>query len=59
HCSTQGASIAYTTEQGEEPHWQLYTDPLRLPKGETSIRAKAIRIGYRESEERTIHLKIS
>ena len=59
HCSTQGASIAYTMEQGENAHWRLYTDPLRLPKGETSIRAKAIRIGYSESEERTIHLKIS
>ena len=59
HCSTQGASIAYTTEQGEDAHWRLYIDPLRLQKGETSIRAKAIRIGYGESEERTIHLKIS
>ena len=59
HCSTQGASIAYTTEQGDDARWQLYTDPLRLPKGETSVRAKAIRIGYSESEERTIHLKIS
>ena len=59
HCSTQGASIAYTTEQGDDAHWRLYTDPLRLEKGETRVRAKAIRIGYRESEERTIHLKIS
>jgi hypothetical protein len=59
HCSTQGASIAYTTEQGDDARWRLYTDPLRLQKGETSVRAKAIRIGYGESEERTIHLKIS
>ena len=49
YCSTQGASIAYTTEQGEDVRWQLYTEPLRLPKGETVIRAKAIRIGYKES----------
>ena len=52
HCSTQGASIAYTTEHGEDVRWQLYTEPLRLPKGETVIRAKAIRIGYKESDEK-------
>ena len=43
YCSTQGASIAYTTEQGEDVRWQLYTEPLRLPKGETVLRAKATR----------------
>ena len=53
HCSTQGASIAYTTEQGDDAHWRLYTEPLRLSEGETTVRAKAIRIGYRESEEKT------
>ena len=58
HCSTQGASIAYTTEQGDDARWQLYTDPLRLSKGKTTVRAKAIRIGYRESEEKTIHLEV-
>ena len=59
HCSTQGASIAYTTEQGDDAHWRLYTDPLRIAEGETIVRAKAIRIGYHESEENTIHLKVS
>ena len=51
HCATQGASIAYTFESGDRPHWLLYTEPLRLEPGETVIRARAIRIGYRESEE--------
>jgi hypothetical protein len=59
HCSTQGASIAYTTEQGDDARWRLYTDPLRIPEGETTVQAKAIRIGYLESEEKTIHLKVS
>jgi N-sulfoglucosamine sulfohydrolase len=54
HCATQGASIAYTTESGENPHWRLYTEPLRLPEGTTTLRAKAIRIGYKESEEKTV-----
>ena len=52
HCATQGASMAYTFEDGDSPHWQLYSGPLRLPAGETTIRARAIRIGYAESEER-------
>ena len=59
YCSTQGASIAYTTEQGEDVRWQLYTEPLRLPKGETVIRAKAIRIGYKESDEKSLKLTVS
>ena len=58
HCSTQGASIAYTTEQQEEARWRLYTEPLRLPKGETTVRAKAIRIGYRESDENIMRLSV-
>ena len=51
HCATQGASIAYTFESGDDPRWLLYTAPLPLPPGETLVRARAIRIGYRESEE--------
>ena len=49
--NTQGASIAYTFETGDDVHWQLYHEPLRLPNGATHIRAKAIRIGYQESDE--------
>ena len=73
--STQGASIAYTTDDtelpappadtdarfsaalghnprdGEPPRWQLYHEPLRLPPGETRIRAVAHRIGYQRSVE--------
>lgn len=51
YCATQGASIAYTFEEGDDPHWMLYSKPLRLPEGTTAIRAKAIRVGYKESEE--------
>ncbi|MCZ6677672.1 MAG: sulfatase-like hydrolase/transferase [Candidatus Poribacteria bacterium] len=53
HCATQGASIAYTTEKCENPDWRLYTEPLRLAEGITTLRVKAIRIGYQESHERT------
>ncbi len=51
YCATQGASIAYTFEQGDNPHWLLYTAPLRLPEGKVTLRAKAIRIGYKESKQ--------
>ncbi len=51
YCATQGASIGYTTEEGQGARWQLYCRPIRLPEGTTKLRAKAIRIGYRESEE--------
>ncbi len=52
HCAAQGASIAYTFDQGEDPHWRLYTGPLRLNAGRHALRAKAIRIGYAESSEK-------
>jgi hypothetical protein len=58
HCATQGASIAYTFEAGAEPHWQLYTAPLRLRPGTHHLRTKAIRIGFRESEEKTLTLTV-
>jgi hypothetical protein len=51
YCATQGASMAYALDAGDDPHWRLYSEPLRLPVGQTTVRAKAIRIGYAESEE--------
>ncbi|MEX2369884.1 MAG: sulfatase-like hydrolase/transferase, partial [Bacteroidales bacterium] len=50
-CPTNGASIAYTLETGVNPSWKLYTGPVPLEPGEHLMRAKAIRIGYKESEE--------
>lgn len=56
HCSTQGASIAYALD--EDPRetdgdrhrgWKLYTAPIRLPAGETTVYAKAVRYGFEES----------
>ena len=51
HCATQGASVAWTTEQGEEVHWNLYSGPIPMESGTTAIRVRAIRIGYKESDE--------
>jgi arylsulfatase A-like enzyme len=47
---TQGASIAYTTEDGAAARWRLYTGPIRVAAPMT-LRTKAIRYGYKESEE--------
>ncbi len=51
HTATQGASIAYTLESGDEARWLLYLQPLRLASGCTTVRARAVRIGYAESDE--------
>jgi hypothetical protein len=47
---TQGASIGYTTEEGTSPKWRLYTGPI-LVDAPMTLRAKAIRYGYKESAE--------
>ena len=47
---TQGASIGYTTDDGPTPTWRLYTGPIRVDAPMT-LRAKAIRYGYKESAE--------
>jgi arylsulfatase A-like enzyme len=47
---TQGASIGYTTEEGLTPKWRLYTGPI-LVNAPMTLRAKAIRYGYKESVE--------
>jgi N-sulfoglucosamine sulfohydrolase len=47
---TQGASIGYTTDEGPSPTWRLYTGPL-LVHGPMTIRAKAVRYGYKDSAE--------
>ena len=50
---TQGASIGYTTEDGPSATWRLYTGPIRVDEP-TTLRAKAIRYGYKESAETRI-----
>ncbi|NLV73794.1 MAG: sulfatase-like hydrolase/transferase [Chloroflexi bacterium] len=57
HCSTQGASIAYTWEAGDSPRWLLYHSPLAVPVGASTLRACAIRIGFTASSERSWRLQ--
>ena len=58
HCTTQGASIAYTFDAGDDAHWLLYSTPIPLPVSTTAVRARAIRIGYAESEECTATFEV-
>ena len=51
YCPTHGASLVYTFESSQNPHWLLYNGPLHLKKGNHGIRVKAVRYGYKESEE--------
>jgi hypothetical protein len=51
YCPTHGASIVYTTETGNKAAWKLYSGQLRLPKGSANLRIKAVRYGYKDSEE--------
>jgi hypothetical protein len=53
---TQGASIGYTTEEGPNARWRLYTGAVRIT-APTTLRAKAIRYGYKESEEARVVFK--
>jgi hypothetical protein len=51
YCPTHGASLVYTFEAKKNPRWLLFTGPLNLKSGTHNIRVKAVRYGYRESEE--------
>jgi hypothetical protein len=58
YCPTHGASLVYTFEEKNNPHWLLYSGPLNLKPGTYDIRVKAVRYGYRESEELKGNFKI-
>jgi hypothetical protein len=58
YCATQGASMAYTFEEGPDADWEIYNGPIRLKPGENYIRAKAIRYGYYHSEETTCFVRL-
>ena len=51
YSATAGASIAYTLWSGPAARWRLYTEPLDVGPGRTTVRARAGRIGYADSPE--------
>ncbi len=58
YCATQGASLVYTLDDKDHPRWLLYSGPLHLKSGKYNIRVKAVRYGYKESEELRGYFKI-
>ena len=48
-CGTEGASIRYRL--GDEERWSLYTGPIALETGTTTVTAIANRYGYADSEQ--------
>jgi hypothetical protein len=52
---TQGASIGYTTDEGQGARWRLYTGPIAV-RSPMTLRARAIRYGYKESAEARVVL---
>ncbi len=52
---TEGASIAYTTDVGEDAHWKLYSRPISVCRGSPAVGARAVRYGYRESNVAMIY----
>jgi len=59
YCPTHGSSIVYTFDQIDNPHWLLYAGPLNLKAGTYKIRVKAVRYGYKESDELIGNFKIN
>jgi uncharacterized sulfatase len=49
-CPTPGSSIVWTASKEAKPRWNLYALPVDISVGET-IRAKACRLGYKDSPE--------
>ena len=47
-CATEGSTIEYTTDRGDELRWTLYTSPFRLV--DWKLRFRCGRLGYHDSE---------
>ena len=57
-CETEGASIAWTMDNNPNPRWRLYSGPVLVPS-KSIIRARAVRLGFRESAEASAGLPMS
>jgi N-sulfoglucosamine sulfohydrolase len=49
-CPTEGASIAYSFDEGKNARWLLYAGELTVNQPAT-LRARAFRLGYKDSPE--------
>lgn len=54
---TQGASMGYTLDAGEDARWRLFSGPISIDTT-TTIRARAVRYGYAPSQITTATFRI-
>jgi N-sulfoglucosamine sulfohydrolase len=69
HCPTQGASLTYRIDPdpaADSAHaaelsgcWRLYTEPIDLPAGTREVSARAVRIGFADSEQTQARFTVS
>ena len=52
------SAVAAGNTDSNTEHWQLYTRPIRLPAGVTTVRARCCRIGYADSDERRATFRV-
>ncbi len=58
HSGVQGATIEYRL--AEDPHWRIYTGPLRVqPGSQVTVHARADRIGFEDSPEVSVRFSVS
>lgn len=58
-CATPGASIGWALDGDPAERWRLYTGPVRIDAGHIGhIRAKAVRYGWRTSDETRVQLGV-
>ena len=50
NCATEGSSIVYATDEGQNARWQLYIGEVAIKRPAT-LRIKGCRFGYLESDE--------
>ena len=55
---TQGNSICFTLEEGEEVFWQVFNAPIMLPVGRHRLRTIVSRIGYHSSPEKVFEVTV-
>ena len=55
---TQGCTICFTLEEGEESSWRVYTGPIGLPAGTHRLRTVVSRIGHHNSPEKVFEITV-
>ena len=58
HHPTQGASMVYTFEKGDNAFWQLYTGPMQLTPGDYVLRVRSARYGWKPAPDQSFVIHV-